>query len=268
MKTEKKLITPLEAQSFRNFFSKEKEQYKPDEILFHFNPIIQSFAKFAVGRYFWFILDFVSIKHFFAGGDVETLTPFKKDEFETMSNLKLHEATHSNDLRQVLAFSKIWMELNCQYVENFERNLNMSMFFRMMDKNKKYYWIMVQYADVIADRSGKPAFGLALVTDISHIKKEGVPMMNIVNTKTQTCQQFYCTESGELNQEEFTVPQFTKREKEVLTLLTRGYGSKQIADQHCVSVKTVDNHRQNMLHKTGSKSSSELVSLGIRLGIV
>ncbi len=268
MKTEIKVIKPLNVQSFQSLFSSEKEYYKPDDALCHYTPLIQSFERLAAGRSFWFIGDFVNGVHCFAGGDIETLTPFKKEEFATMPHLRLHEATHSDDLLKIMAFSKIWVDLNGQYETTATGNLNMSMFFRMMDAKKKYYWIMVQYVEAILDKKGKAVFGLALVTDISHIKKEGVPMMSIINTKTHTCQQFFCMENGELAQEEFGVPLFTNREKEVLTMLTKGHGSKQIAHHLCISVKTVDNHRQNMLHKTGSRSSSELVSMGIRLGMV
>ncbi|WP_373516675.1 LuxR C-terminal-related transcriptional regulator [Pricia sp.] len=268
MKTEIKVLRPLDAEKFRTLFSYGDDYCKPQDALRHYEPLIQSFEKLAVGRFFWFIGDFANCMHCFAGGDIENLTPFKMEDFATMSHLRLHEATHPEDLQKVLAFSKIWVELFVQSGAEFIKNLNVSLFFRMMDAKKNYYWIMVQYAEPIPDKNGKAVYGLVLATDISHIKKEGVPMMNILNTNTQTCQQFFCMENGELSQEECTVPLLTKREKEVLSLLTRGHGSKQIAHQLFVSVKTVDNHRQNMLHKTGSRSSSELVSLGIRLGIV
>jgi|SRR5680860_187469 len=268
MKTQIKVLQPLDAHAFRTLFSYEDNYCEPQDALRHYAPLIQSFEGLAVGRFFWFIGDFVNRVHCFAGGDIENLTPFKREEFSTMCHLRLHEATHPEDLHKVLAFSKIWIELFAQHGAEFIRNLNMSLFFRMMDAGKNYYWIMVQYAEPIPDKNGKAVYGLVLATDISHIKKEGVPMMNILNTNTQTCQQFFCMENGDLSQKEFAIPSFTKREKEVLTMLTRGYGSKQIADQLFVSIKTIDNHRQNMLHKTGSKSSSELVSMGIRLGIV
>ncbi|OBX25429.1 regulatory LuxR family protein [Gelidibacter algens] len=67
---------------------------------------------------------------------------------------------------------------------------------------------------------------------------------------------------------QFSAPQLTSREKEILQLLAKGFGSKQIASLLNISIKTVDNHRQNMLHKTGSKTSSELVSTAIRLIMV
>lgn len=56
---------------------------------------------------------------------------------------------------------------------------------------------------------------------------------------------------------------FTQREKEVLSLIASGFGSKQIADKLNISINTVGNHRSNMLLKTGAKSSAELVFMYI-----
>ena len=56
----------------------------------------------------------------------------------------------------------------------------------------------------------------------------------------------------------------TDREQEILSLITKGLGSKQIADHLQISGSTVATHRRNMLIKTGAKSSAELVYLIIK----
>lgn len=53
----------------------------------------------------------------------------------------------------------------------------------------------------------------------------------------------------------------TPREREILTLVARGYSSKQIAHQLKISDNTVANHRKNMLARNAAKSSAELVFL-------
>ncbi|MBS1683843.1 MAG: hypothetical protein JSS76_03765 [Bacteroidetes bacterium] len=53
----------------------------------------------------------------------------------------------------------------------------------------------------------------------------------------------------------------TQREKEILSLVARGYSSKQIAHQLKISDNTVSNHRKNMLARNAAKSSAELVFL-------
>lgn len=51
----------------------------------------------------------------------------------------------------------------------------------------------------------------------------------------------------------------TRRELEVLRLLVRGNTNRQIADLLCLSVRTVENHRANLMGKLGLSSRVELV---------
>ncbi len=56
-----------------------------------------------------------------------------------------------------------------------------------------------------------------------------------------------------------TLISLTTREREILSLVARGFSSKQIADQLHISGNTVANHRKNMLAKTGTSSSAQLI---------
>lgn len=268
MQTEIQVLAPMDYRTFRSGLATDKSGTDCTNPLSYFIHLIQNFNKLAVGRQFWFILDFPEGKHCASGGEVEYLTPFTHEEFSSLDQLKLHQATHPDDLHKVLAFSRLWIKLYDRYGYGGIADLKMSLFFRMINAVGEYYWIMVQYPDAILDKNDKMVFGLVLVTDISHIENQGEPMMNILDQKQHFCQQYYCLDVNTLSKTEFTPPRFTRREKEILQLLTKGHGSKQIASLLHLSTKTVDNHRQNMLHKTGSKSSSELVSRGIRLGMV
>jgi DNA-binding CsgD family transcriptional regulator len=51
----------------------------------------------------------------------------------------------------------------------------------------------------------------------------------------------------------------TPREQEILACIAEGLSSKQIASKLFISENTVANHRKNMLLKTGSQSSAQLV---------
>jgi DNA-binding CsgD family transcriptional regulator len=108
--------------------------------------------------------------------------------------------------------------------------------------------------------------GLTIVTDISHIKTEGPSMMSVVYTENEYCQHFYCQADNQLVESTKEITKLSVREIEVLNYISIGLSSKQIAYELNLSIKTVDNHRQNMLHKTNSKSSSELISFSIKTG--
>jgi len=56
----------------------------------------------------------------------------------------------------------------------------------------------------------------------------------------------------------------TKREIEVLQHICHGMTNQQIADTLHLSIKTVDSHRTNLLEKTGSRNTADLVIYAIR----
>ena len=59
----------------------------------------------------------------------------------------------------------------------------------------------------------------------------------------------------------------TSREREVLRLLAEGKRTSQIAQLLDISVKTVDTHRQQIIHKLGIRSLAELTKYAIREGL-
>jgi DNA-binding NarL/FixJ family response regulator len=64
-----------------------------------------------------------------------------------------------------------------------------------------------------------------------------------------------------------TSPSLTSREREVLQLLAEGKTTKEIASKLCVSVKTIETHRKQIMEKVGLNSVAELTKYAIREGL-
>lgn len=62
--------------------------------------------------------------------------------------------------------------------------------------------------------------------------------------------------------------QITKRELQILELLSRGFSSVEIAEHLFISRNTVDFHRRQLLKKTESKNIAELIGNAYRQGIL
>jgi two-component system, NarL family, response regulator NreC len=58
------------------------------------------------------------------------------------------------------------------------------------------------------------------------------------------------------------------REKEVLTLVAKGYANKEIAEQLVISVKTVETHKGNLMEKLQMKTRPELVEYAVKKGLL
>ncbi|MFN7220645.1 MAG: response regulator [Burkholderiales bacterium] len=59
----------------------------------------------------------------------------------------------------------------------------------------------------------------------------------------------------------------TKRERELVQLLSEGYSTSEIASRLSVSIKTVATHRQNILQKLGIGGIAELTRYALREGL-
>jgi two-component system response regulator DegU len=62
--------------------------------------------------------------------------------------------------------------------------------------------------------------------------------------------------------------ELTKREKEILKLISDGLSNKEIATQLFVSTRTVDTHRYNLMQKLEVKNGAELVRLAFKLNLI
>lgn len=60
------------------------------------------------------------------------------------------------------------------------------------------------------------------------------------------------------------IDKLSKREVEILNLICSGLTNQEIADKLFISHRTVDTHRSNLLSKTGSKNTAELIIYAIK----
>ena len=60
----------------------------------------------------------------------------------------------------------------------------------------------------------------------------------------------------------------TEREREVLTLIAEDETNQGIANQLNISVKTVERHRENIMHKLNLHTRTELVKYALRKGLI
>jgi len=60
----------------------------------------------------------------------------------------------------------------------------------------------------------------------------------------------------------------TTREQEIMRLLAEGFKAKEIGEMLCISPKTVENHRTNIMQKLGLHSTIELVRYAAKIGLI
>lgn len=60
----------------------------------------------------------------------------------------------------------------------------------------------------------------------------------------------------------------TPREQEILQLIAEGYKNKEISEHLCISIKTVDKHRTNLMQKLDLHNASALTAFAIERGLI
>jgi two-component system response regulator NreC len=60
----------------------------------------------------------------------------------------------------------------------------------------------------------------------------------------------------------------TQREREILKLIAEGYKNKETADYLCISLKTVEKHRSNLMRKLDLHNAAALTAFAVEKGLI
>ena len=139
--------------------------------------------------------------------------------------------------------------------------------YRLRKADGKWMQIFQQGSYITDPETRLPLYGIALVTDISMVKKD-TSMIFCIDKKmdgssfnySNIATSYYYTNPDE--------SRLSGREREILGRLSDGLSSKQIADKLFISESTVVNHRKNMLKKTNTKNVAELICYAISKGVI
>ena len=75
-------------------------------------------------------------------------------------------------------------------------------------------------------------------------------------------------EGKKQSQPKSQIDTLTHREREVLKLIAEGHRNKEIADFLCISLKTVEKHRANLMRKLDLHNTSALTLYAVKRGLV
>jgi len=260
-------LKKVSPQEFQQVKTGTHESLDSDSVYAFFAPTLQRIDTFAIGRYFWFVADTTTFRHLFAGGMLEEMIPVKMDAFVGGPANLLFANCHPEDMEKMLSFSQYYMKYYGNLRVSERKQIRTTIFIRLKNPTGNYYWAMVQYLDAIFNSEGRLLYVLTLMTDVAHLKKDGVATMTIMDSRNKQSQLFLCVD-GSLPELQQTIPKISNRELEVLSWIVKGHSSKQIAAALHLSKKTIDNHRQNLLRKTQTKTTGGLVAFAMDHGLL
>ncbi|HEY1055114.1 MAG TPA: LuxR C-terminal-related transcriptional regulator [Emticicia sp.] len=114
------------------------------------------------------------------------------------------------------------------------------------------------------DAEGKPLIVFISIQDVTHlIKGDNYWIRGVFGKEEKKIFVYHSAEDKTVEQEILS-----EREKEVLKYIIQGLNTRQIADVLDISPNTVDNHRRNMLARTGTRDTTALIHLCKMMGVV
>jgi len=126
--------------------------------------------------------------------------------------------------------------------------------YRMKKADGKWISLFQQGRYITDPKTKLPLFSIALVNDVSPLKKDNSMIFSIDKKAGESAlfnhknilTNYYYPDPDE--------SRLSRREREILGRLADGLSSKQLADKLNLSESTIVNHRKNMLKKTNTKN--------------
>lgn len=176
---------------------------------------------------------------------LELLGYSKNDHPNDIDIERYHAMIHPDDL-PFMYDSEIKMYRFLSEKQNRKKEYKLVYDYRVRSKGGSYIRFLHQMAIFECDRQGNSWIMLIVSDVLEQYPENESPRRFIIDTKdNRIC--LFNEESGIVDQ------LVTQREREILALVAQGLDSQSIAERLCISLHTVNNHRQNILRKTRSR---------------
>ena len=216
---------------------------------------------FQVGESCCFIFNFQQLQMDFVSDEVETLLGHPKEEVTTEL---IMESIHPEDRAWFLNCQDVCGEFLLGLPPEKQMKYKLRIDYRMKRRSGEYFRVLHQSVVVHNDDKGKIFRTLIVLTDISHLKQTGRPMLSYIGMEGEPSYQDIDVDNRFFEKNGI----LTRREKEVLYHLAEGRLSKEIAALLNVSKYTIDSHRKNLLQKMKVSNTGELIKKSIKEGFI
>lgn len=212
---------------------------------------------------FFYITDFRVSRNVFVHDNVNHITGYTKDDFTNLNFIYNH--IHAEDREFVHEFSMQSITTCKLYKNDTSNNILSTIFsidFRFRIKNGEYIRLNRHTCAFELDKDNNMVFALSFFTDITHLKQS--------NFISFSCKGDYKNlfDMEGLKKKYFARFHLSKKELEILQWLSKGESATIISQKTFCSVHTIIRHRKNLLRKTGSKNTAELIRFGLENGLI
>ena len=209
-----------------------------------------------------FVVDVYKCSYTYASSNFVDLLGYDSHKIETLEKQGdyLESRIHPDDRAQLVAL-QVTLSQFIYSLPLEQRNDYSNIYsFRILNAKQQYIRVTSRHQVLEQDHNGKAWLIIGNMDISPDQKKSEMVDCTVLNLK-----------NGELFSPSLSFQpstNLTNREIEVLRLIQKGLLSKEIADKLCISIHTVNIHRQNLLRKLGVQNSIEAIRLGQKSGLL
>ena len=209
------------------------------------------------------IFDLYKKEHVFASYNFAALFGYSMQEIEEGGTEFFNSKIHPDDFIPLMEIGIKMLRYFYQLPQDKRADFKLINEYRIRKEDGTYTRVIEQHQALELDQYGNVWLALSVVDHSpNQVISEGVNSQ-VLNFKTGEV--FSLVEDENTRTEEI---QLTKRESEVLSLIKKGFLSKEISEMLSISLHTVNTHRQRILKKLNANNSMEAVQYASRFGLV
>ncbi|MDI5949461.1 LuxR C-terminal-related transcriptional regulator [Flavobacterium yafengii] len=213
------------------------------------------------GPFYYYIIDFYDMS---LSNVSPAITDIHGFDPETVSFNDILGTIHPNDVDFIVKaeasiLNFFYTNIGAEKLTNYKMNYS----FRSRMKNGEY--CMLNHQAIILTLDPKGGFGksLNIHTRIDHLTKNNTYQYSMIGLKG---------EPSYMNIDVFEDTQcfseFSKREIDIIKLIAEGFDNNEIAETLFISVNTVKQHRKNILKKSNSRNTAQLIRKSTLQGLL
>jgi len=213
----------------------------------------------------YFVLDYRIKGYYYVGRNIKNLFGFPPEAFMEGGILFCHHQMVKEDLE---VFSTAAFPSRLLLIQSVKDELEQYWFsinYRLKRMDGKTIQVLQQFTVLEADEQGLPLVIFGYCMDISDYKQDNKIVDSVYRRDKDNG--LVCL-SKTLFYPESEEDKLSHREREILKWIAEGCSSKCIADKLFLSTHTVNTHRRNMLEKTHSKNTADLLKFAFSRGLV
>ncbi|WP_336716416.1 response regulator transcription factor [Chryseobacterium mucoviscidosis] len=218
---------------------------------------------FAIGEFYYYVLNLTNSAISNHHPDILKIHGLK----EYPQNLKdVIDLVHPDDIEFITKAEQKVVEILMKIGKEHQLFLKSSYCFRMKTASGNYELFHHQAVLTWEDEDKNLVQSINIHTNIHHITKQNPHTVLItgIGHRSDFIQIKIENSSSKKDQE----INLTKRETEILSLIAKGYSGPEISKILILSEHTVRTHRKNILAKTNSRNSKELLTKAFEWGLI